>query len=612
MEKMSLAKYPLPMTRSEMTRRGWEELDFLLITGDAYVDHPSFGAALIGRLLEDGGYRVGVIAQPNWRDLDAFRVMGTPLLATLVTAGNLDSMVANYTVSGKPRREDDFSPSGRGGNRPDRAVVVYANRVREAHPGGPIIIGGIEASLRRLVHYDFWADKIRRSVLLDSKADLLLYGMSEFSLLEVAQRLRFGNSHFTDIPGVCYIASHAPQSAVLLPSYEEISQNKERFAEAFRLAHNEQNPYTGRILCQGHGDIMLCVNPPPLPLSTPMLDMVYGLPYTRQVHPRYGQEGGVKSLDEVEFSITSHRGCFGSCSFCALTAHQGRQVQHRSKASILAEARLLTTLPSFKGYIHDVGGPTANFHQAACEKQESKGGCRDKECLSPLPCRLLKADHSAYLEVLRAVRALPGVKKVFVRSGVRFDYVVLDANDTFLAELCQHHISGQLKIAPEHISPRVLRLMGKPARRVYEDFAARFNRLNEKLQREQYLVPYFMSSHPGSTLEDAVLLAEYLRDNNIRPQQVQDFIPTPGSLSTCMYYTGVHPLTGEKVHVPRTSKEKKMQRALLQYFLPKNYAYVREALRLVGREELIGHSKKALVPVDRLAPHKTKKRTKHK
>ena len=612
MEKMSLAKYPLPMTRSEMTRRGWEELDFLLITGDAYVDHPSFGAALIGRLLEDGGYRVGVIAQPNWRDLDAFRVMGTPLLATLVTAGNLDSMVANYTVSGKPRREDDFSPSGRGGNRPDRAVVVYANRVREAHPGGPIIIGGIEASLRRLVHYDFWADKIRRSVLLDSKADLLLYGMSEFSLLEVAQRLRFGNSHFTDIPGVCYIASHAPQSAVLLPSYEEISQNKERFAEAFRLAHNEQNPYTGRILCQGHGDIMLCVNPPPLPLSTPMLDMVYGLPYTRQVHPRYGQEGGVKSLDEVEFSITSHRGCFGSCSFCALTAHQGRQVQHRSKASILAEARLLTTLPSFKGYIHDVGGPTANFHQAACEKQESKGGCRDKECLSPLPCRLLKADHSAYLEVLRAVRALPGVKKVFVRSGVRFDYVVLDANDTFLAELCQHHISGQLKIAPEHISPRVLRLMGKPARRVYEDFAARFNRLNEKLQREQYLVPYFMSSHPGSTLEDAVLLAEYLRDNNIRPQQVQDFIPTPGSLSTCMYYTGVHPLTGEKVHVPRTSKEKKMQRALLQYFLPKNYAYVREALRLVGREELIGHSKKALVPVDRLAPHKTKKRAKHK
>ena len=596
------------MTQAEMTMRGWNELDFLLITGDAYVDHPSFGAALIGRLLEDAGYRVGIIAQPNWRDLNSFKVLGTPALATLVTAGNLDSMVANYTVAGKPRRADDFSPGGRGGNRPDRAVVVYTNKAREAHPGVPIVIGGIEASLRRLVHYDFWSDKIRRSVLFDSKADLLLYGMSEYSLLEVAERLRFGKTHFADIPGVCYIVSHVPQSAVLLPSYEEICQNRERFAEAFRLAHNEQNPYTGRILCQGHGDAILCVNPPPLPLSTAMLDKVYSLPFTRQVHPRYENEGGVKSLEEVQFSITSHRGCFGSCSFCALTAHQGRQVQRRSKASLLAEARLLTTLPNFKGYIHDIGGPTANFHNAACEKQEALGGCRDKECLSPLPCKMLKANHRDYLEVLREVRALPGVKKVFVRSGVRFDYVVLDADDTFLAELCQHHVSGQLKIAPEHISPRVLRLMGKPARHVYEEFSARFHRFNEKLQREQYLVPYFMSSHPGSTLEDAVLLAEYLRDNNIRPQQVQDFIPTPGSMSTCMYYTGRHPLTGEKVYVPRTSQEKRLQRALLQYFLPKNYALVREALRLIGREDLIGHGKKALVPPDQVVPYRTKKR----
>jgi len=608
MEKMSLAKHPLPMTRAEMAMRGWNELDFLLITGDAYVDHPSFGVALIGRLLEDAGYRVGIIAQPNWRDINSFKVLGTPALATLVTAGNLDSMVANYTVAGKPRREDDFSPGGRGGNRPDRAVVVYANRAREAHPGVPVVMGGIEASLRRLVHYDFWSDKIRRSVLFDSKADLLLYGMSEFSLLEVAERLRFGKTHFADIPGVCYIVSHVPQSAVLLPSYEEICQNKERFAEAFRLAHNEQNPYTGRMLCQGHGETMLCVNPPPLPLSTAMMDKVYSLPFTRQVHPRYANEGGVKSLEEVEFSITSHRGCFGSCSFCALTAHQGRKVQRRSKASLLAEAKLLTTLPNFKGYIHDIGGPTANFHNAACDKQEAEGGCRDKECLSPLPCKRLKANHSDYLEVLREVRALPGVKKVFVRSGVRFDYVVLDADDTFLAELCQHHVSGQLKIAPEHISPRVLRLMGKPARHVYEEFSARFHRFNEKLQREQYLVPYFMSSHPGSTLEDAVLLAEYLRDNNIRPQQVQDFIPTPGSMSTCMYYTGRHPLTGEKVYVPRTSQEKRLQRALLQYFLPKNYALVREALRLIGREDLIGHGKKALVPPDQVVPYRTKKR----
>ncbi|MBS3938863.1 MAG: YgiQ family radical SAM protein [Peptococcaceae bacterium] len=596
------------MTLQEMEQRGWTEIDFLLITGDAYVDHPSFGAALISRMLESAGYRVGVLAQPTWRELDSFKVLGQPNLAILVTAGNLDSMVANYTAAGKPRREDDFSPGGIGGQRPDRAVVVYANRAREAYPGSLVIIGGIEASLRRQAHYDYWSDKVRRSILLDSKADLLLYGMSEFSLLEVAERLRFGQHHFADIPGVCYLHSKVAHNALILPSYEEICQDKVMFAEAFRLAQREQNPYTGRSLCQKHGDIYLCTNPPPRPLSTSQMDFVYSLPFVRQVHPCYARKGGVRSLEEVEFSITSQRGCFGGCSFCALTAHQGRQVQRRSKESILTEARLLTTLPNFKGYIHDIGGPTANFHAAACEKQQDLGACQDKECLSPEPCKLLKADHSEYLGLLREVRRLPGVKKVFVRSGVRFDYVVLDDDESFLKELCEHHTSGQLKIAPEHVSPRVLRLMGKPPRRVYEEFVARFTKFNKALAKEQYLVPYFMSSHPGSTVGDAVLLAEYLRDHNIRPQQVQDFIPTPGSLSTCMYYTGMHPLTGEKVHVPSTAAEKKMQRALLQYFLPQNHVLVRQALRSVNRGDLVGYGPKCLVPPEQTRPPKKRKR----
>jgi len=589
------------MSKAEMEQRGWEQLDFLLITGDAYVDHPSFGAALVGRVLESAGYRVGVLAQPNWRELNAFRVLGRPRLGVLITAGNLDSMVANYTAALKPRHLDDFSPGGVGGIRPDRASIVYANRAREALGGVPIILGGIEASLRRLVHYDFWADALRRSVLLDSKADLVLYGMSEFSLLAVADSLKRGDRDFSHVRGACYHRADLPDQAVVLPAFEEIVENRLKFAEAFRLAYLEHDPHHGRTLVQRHGTVYVCVNPPPMPLTTEQLDWVYGLPFTRRPHPVYEAMGGVSAINEVEFSITSHRGCFGGCSFCALTAHQGRVVQRRSLTSIVDEARLLTTLPNFKGYIHDIGGPTANFHAPACVKQSEEGSCRGKECLSPHPCRHLTSGHSEYLAILRAVRGLPGVKKVFVRSGVRFDYVLLDADDTFLSELCEHHISGQLKLAPEHVSARVLRLMGKPPRAIYQDFLTRYKQTNARLGKRQFVVPYFMSSHPGSTLADAIELAEYLRDEALRPEQVQDFMPTPGSLSTAMYYTGVHPLTGEKVHVAKSAEEKNMQRALLQYYLPKNYSLVRKALIACGREELIGHGPRCLVPPNRVA-----------
>lgn len=589
------------MSKQEMAERGWDELDFVLITGDAYVDHPSFGAALVARVLEGAGYRIGIVAQPNWRELNAFKVLGRPQLAVLVTAGNLDSMVANYTAAHKPRRVDDFSPGRVGGLRPDRASIVYANRAREALPGLPIILGGIEASLRRLTHYDYWADALRRSVLLDSKADLLLYGMSEFSLLSVAARLKEGLTDYCDIRGACYLSSAVPKEAVLLPSFAAILEDKIKFAEAFRLARNEENPFGGRTLAQPHGNAYVCVNPPPLPLTTEQMDWVYGLPFTRRPHPSYS-EAGVKAIDEVEFSITSHRGCYGGCSFCALTAHQGRVIQRRSLDSIVAEARLLTTLPNFKGYIHDIGGPTANFHTPACAKQAAEGSCRGKECLSPRPCRNLRAGHDEYLAVLRAVRNLPGVKKVFVRSGVRFDHVLLDADDVFLSELCEHHVSGQLKLAPEHVSARVLRLMGKPPQAVYKEFLRRYEQVNVRLGKRQFVVPYFMSSHPGSTLDDAIEMAEYLRDERLRPEQVQDFIPTPGSLSTAMYYTGIHPLTQESVHVPRSAAEKNAQRALLQYFLPKNHATVRKALRDAGRDDLIGYGPKCLVPPGPLRP----------
>ena len=596
MDILPLASRTLPTTKTEMAERGWDTLDFMLITGDAYVDHPSFGAALIGRVLESAGFRVGIIAQPDWRDTTSFRSLGRPLLGMLITAGNLDSMVSNYTAAGKPRREDDFSPGNIGGRRPDRAAIVYANRAREAFPGLPVILGGIEASLRRLAHYDYSSDKVRRSVLLDSKADLVLYGMAEFAMLEVASRLKEGKSDFSDIRGACYLSSTPPENALVLPSFEEIGEDKLKFVRAFKLAYLEQDPFAGKAVCQRHADTYVCVNPPAMPLATEQMDWVYGLPFTRAPHPKYAEMGGVKAIEEVEFSITSHRGCFGSCSFCALTSHQGRLIQRRSLDSILAEARLLATLPHFKGYIHDIGGPTANFHVAACSKQTEHGACKGKECLSPSPCKLLKSDHSEYLGILRAVRALPGVKKVFVRSGVRYDYAMLDDNDAFLKELCQHHVSGQLKIAPEHVSERVLRLMGKPRKEVYDSFIDRYQGLNDKLGKKQFVVPYFMSSHPGSTIEDAIELAEYLRDHRIRPQQVQDFIPTPGSLSTCMYYTGIHPLTGEKVHIPRTAQEKNAQRSMLQYFLPKNYESVHETLTKANRTDLIGNGPKALIP----------------
>jgi uncharacterized radical SAM protein YgiQ len=582
------------MSREEMARDGYEKLDFLLITGDAYVDHPSFGAALIGRVLQSAGYSVGVISQPNWREIGSFKVMGKPSLGVLITAGNLDSLVANYTAAGKPRRRDDFSSGGVGGQRPDRATIVYANKAREAFGSNiPIILGGVEASLRRLAHYDYWSDRVRRSILVDSKADLLLYGMAEFSMLEVAGMLKRREIDYAKLKGACYQTVSPPPRALHLPSYDDVASSKEAFAQAFKMAYLEQDPITGRMLCQKHGETYVVSTSPPMPLNMEQMDWIYSIPFTRRAHARYAQ--GIKALEEVEFSITSHRGCFGSCSFCALTAHQGRLIQRRSLDSILAEARLLTSLPGFKGFIHDIGGPTANFHVGSCTRQGERGACRGKQCLSPEPCEKLHVDHSEYLSVLRAVRQLPKVRKVFVRSGVRYDYALMDEDDSFMKELCQYHVSGQLKVAPEHISNRVLRLMGKPPRQTYERFVQKYLDVNHRLGKEQYIVPYFMSSHPGSTLKDAIELAEYFRDKGIRPEQVQDFIPTPGSLSTCMYHTGLHPLTGEKVYVPRSQKEKQAQRALLQYYLPKNQRIVHEALTKAGRTDLIGYGPRALV-----------------
>lgn len=597
MRTLALGDHFLPMSREEMQRLGWTELDFLLISGDAYVDHPSFGPAIIGRLLEDAGYRVGIIAQPDWHSERDFAKLGRPRLAALVTAGNLDSLVSNYTAAKRPRREDDYSPGGVGGKRPDLATVVYANRVRQAFKGLPVIIGGIEASLRRLAHYDWWSDRVRRSILVDSRADVLVYGMGETSMLSLAKALATDSlqSACADLRGVCYLADAAPEGAVLLPDAEQVMEDKQAYATAFRLAYREQDALSGRTVAQQHGDKYVVQRPPSLPLSREQLDRVYELPYMRQWHPAYQLFGGVPALAEVQFSIISHRGCFGACSFCALTAHQGRVIQARSRGSLLAEARLLTTLPGFKGYIHDVGGPTANFHQLACEAQAVRGACRDQQCLHPELCRNLQVDHREYLQVLREMRALPGVKKVFIRSGLRFDYMLADRSGEFLRELVEHHVSGQLKVAPEHISARVTDLMGKPGRDVFDRFRQRYQQVNQQLGKAQYLVPYFMSSHPGSRLEDAIQLAEYLRDTGLRPEQVQDFIPTPGSLSTAMFHTGVDPLTGEKLHVPRSESEKSMQRALLQYWLPKNQALVIRALQLAGRTDLIGGGPRCLV-----------------
>lgn len=584
-----------------MEERGWDSLDFLYISGDAYVDHPSFGHAILTRLLESEGYRVGIIAQPDWHSIDDFMRLGRPELAVLISSGVIDSMVNHYTASKKTRSEDSYSPGGKTGFRPDRADIVYANRIQEAFKGVPVIIGGIEASLRRFAHYDYWDNKVRRSILVDSKADLLIYGMGERPLLEIAKLLAKGApiSKLRNIRGTAYLAAEAElpgTSYLTLPSFEAVSSDKRTYAEAFMLQYTEQDAINGRLLVQQHGDRFVVQNPPALPMTEKELDRVYSLPYERTYHPMYAEAGGIPAIKEVEYSITSHRGCYGGCSFCALNYHQGRVIQKRSQSSILDEAGKLVKLPGFKGYIHDVGGPTANFRDTACERQIKYGTCKNRQCLYPQPCSNLKVDHREYLELLRKLRGLKGVKKVFVRSGIRYDYLLLDKNDEFFRELCEHHISGQLKVAPEHVSDRVLEKMGKPGKKVYDAFVRKYNKINQALGKEQYLVPYLMSSHPGSDLHAAVELAEYMKKTGCTPEQVQDFYPTPGSLSTCMFYTSLDPRTMKKVYVPTTPQEKAMQRALLQYRKKENQHLVREALHLAGREDLIGYGKDCLVP----------------
>jgi len=589
----------LPIDKTDLAKLGWEQLDFVIISGDAYVDHPSFGHALIGRVLLAEGFSVGIIPQPDWHKVESFKKLGKPRLAFLVTGGNIDSMVNHYTAAKKPRSTDLYSSGGKKGKRPDRATIVYSHKVREAYKDVPVIIGGIEASLRRFAHYDYWDDRVRRSILFDAKADLLVYGMGEKQIRFIARALEQGADikSLTNVPGTCYISNKLPDkdSYILTAGFEEVSTDKVKYAESFMEQAREQNPYLGKTIVQPHGNRYLVQLLPALPLEQKELDDIFSLPFQRKCHPIYEREGGVPALSEVEFSITSHRGCFGGCSFCALTFHQGRIIQNRSQESIIKEARVLTESPNFKGYIHDIGGPTANFRNMACKKQKKLGACQDRQCLFPEPCPNLDIDHQEYLELLRNVRALPGIKKVFIRSGIRYDYLVYDPKENFLKELCQHHISGQLKVAPEHVAPRVLDMMGKPRREVYEKFVDRYRRVNTRLEKKQFLVPYFISSHPGSTLRDAVLLAEYIRDMGYNPEQVQDFIPTPGSLSTTMFYTGLDPRTMKKIYVPRSQKEKAMQRALLQYRDPKNYNLVLEALEKAGRLDLVGYGPKALI-----------------
>ncbi|HCQ6064412.1 TPA: YgiQ family radical SAM protein [Clostridioides difficile] len=590
----------LPISKQDMIDRGWEELDFVLVTGDAYVDHHSFGTAIISRVLENAGYKVGIIAQPDWRTTDDFMKLGKPRLAFLVNAGNMDSMVNHYSVSKKHRDKDMYSPGGKMGYRPDRATIVYCNKIREAYSDVAIVIGGIEASLRRFAHYDYWSDKVRKSMLIDSGADLLVYGMSEKQIVEVANALNDGYDpkYIRHIDGTCYISDTLEEiydKYILIPSYKEICEDKMKYVEAFKIQYDEQDPFRGNIIVQPHGSKYLVQNKPEKPLNREELDEVYGLPYQKTYHPVYEKFGGIPAIEEVKFSIVSSRGCFGSCSFCAITFHQGRAVQSRSEKSIIDEAIGITNLDDFKGYIHDVGGPTANFRRPACNKQITKGACKNRQCLSPSPCKNLDADHSEYLHLLRAVRKLPKIKKVFVRSGIRYDYVMADKNNKFLRELIEHHVSGQLKVAPEHISEEVLKYMQKPAGKTYDKFRQKFFAINEELGKKQYLIPYLMSSHPGSTLNSAIELAEYLRDTHYQPEQVQDFYPTPGTLSTTMFYTGIDPLTMKPVYVPKSKRDKAMQRALLQYRAPRNYDLVYSALVEAGREDLIGFGHRCLI-----------------
>ena len=605
----------LPISRADMKARGIEQLDFVYVIGDAYVDHPSFGHAIISRILEANGFSVGIISQPDWREKDSIAVLGEPRLGFIVTAGNMDSMVNHYSVSKKRRQKDSFTPGGLMGKRPDYATVVYCNLIRQTFKKTPVIIGGIEASLRRLAHYDYWSNRVKRSVLLDSGADLLLYGMGERSIVEVAEGLRSGIAvkDLTYIDGTVYKTSNAQgvYDHILLPSYEEIQRDKQTYAKSFYTQYCNTDAFSAKRLVEPYGAKTFVVqNPPAKPLSTGEMDFVYSLPYMRTYHPSYEAAGGVPAIEEVKFSLVSNRGCYGGCSFCALTFHQGRIIQTRSQESILQEASGMVWEPDFKGYIHDVGGPTANFRAPSCEKQMERGVCTNRQCLFPKPCPNLMVDHSDYLDLLRKLRELPNVKKVFIRSGIRFDYLMYDKDRTFFRELCEHHVSGQLKVAPEHISDAVLDKMGKPSVSVYNKFKDEYQKINAQLGKKQYLVPYLMSSHPGSTLKEAVELAEYLRDLGYMPEQVQDFYPTPSTISTCMYYTGIDPRTMKKVYVATNPHEKAMQRALIQYRNPKNYDLVSEALHLADRTDLIGYDKNCLIRPRRTDRVKEKDRDK--
>lgn len=594
----------LPVNAQEMKERGWDQVDFVYVTGDAYIDHSSFGAAIISRLLESRGFRIGIIPQPDWRKKESIQVFGEPRLGFLVTAGNMDSMVNHYTVSKKHRHKDSYSPGGKMGLRPDMPTIVYSNLIRQTYKHTPIILGGIEASLRRLSHYDYWSNRVKRSVLLDSGADLISYGMGEHSIVEIAEALESGIpiEEITYIPGTVYKSKTLERAfePILLPSFEKVQTDKKAYADSFAVQYKNTDPFTGKPLAESYGNRGYVIqNPPAKPLSQQEMDDVYDLPYAGRYHPMYDSQGGVPALEEVRFSLTSNRGCFGGCSFCALTFHQGRILQTRSHESIIKEAKHMTEDPAFKGYIHDVGGPTADFRQPSCQKQTTKGVCANRQCLFPKPCPNLTADHSDYISLLKKLRNIPKVKKVFIRSGVRFDYVMADKNKAFLRELVSHHISGQLRVAPEHVSDKVLYYMGKPSHSVYESFLRAYEKENQRTGQKQYAVPYFMSSHPGCTMKEAVKLAEYVRDLGFTPEQVQDFYPTPSTLSTCMYYTGIHPLTGEKVYVPRDPHEKSIQRALMQYKNPANRALVLEGLKTAGRMDLVGFGPKCLIrPTD--------------
>ena len=590
----------LPICKEDMEKRGWTQLDFVYVSGDAYVDHPSFGPAIITRILESYGYKVGIIAQPDWKDKNSVTILGEPRLGFLVSAGNMDSMVNHYSVSKKRRRTDAYTPGGEAGHRPDYAAVVYGNLIRQTYKHTPIILGGIEASLRRMAHYDYWSNKLKRSMLLDSGADIISYGMGERSIIAIAEALDAGLDvkDITYIDGtVCKVKDlDSVYDYIKLPSYEDLKADKLEYARSFYTQYCNTDPFSGKRLVEPYNDHLYVVqNPPSKPLTMEEMDQVYSYPYMRTWHPSYDAAGGVPAIQEVKFSLISNRGCFGGCSFCALTFHQGRIIQTRSHESLVEEAKMMTQDKDFKGYIHDVGGPTANFRAPSCQKQLTKGVCSNKQCLFPKPCKNLRADHKDYIKLLRELRKIDGVKKVFIRSGIRFDYVLADPDDTFLRELCEYHVSGQLKVAPEHVSDPVLQKMGKPEYSVYQKFVEKYNQMNKKLRKDQYLVPYLMSSHPGSTLKEAVNLAEHLRDFGYMPEQVQDFYPTPSTLSTCMYYTGVDPRNMQPVYVPKNPHEKAMQRALIQYRDPKNYDLVMEALKKTGRMDLVGYDKRCLI-----------------